>query len=149
MKTTALKDQKMTLKTKRVLAALIDMLFIPALAGAAAGFIIIAADITGSLRETILESLVLPMSLIFLRDFVYSPGRHILGLELVDVKSRTRICFYKGNFFLNLWKCFLRSILLLVPFLLVAGYAVELFHLILKGRRIADKWAQTEVIEKS
>lgn len=99
-------------------------------------------------HHKILESLNLAFSLIFWRDFVYSPGRHLLGVELVDAKSKVRICFYRGNFFLNLWRSFLRNIFLIVPFILVIGYLVEMLAVILKGTRIADKWAGVAVIEK-
>jgi hypothetical protein len=49
---------------------------------------------------------------------------------------------------MNLWKSFVRNVLLVVPFVLVIGYIVELFMVVVKGRRLADAWAAVEVVEK-
>ena len=138
----------MNIKTKRILAALIDMVGLPIIMGMTGGMVVVIANISDPLRQRLLESLNLVFSLIFWRDFVYSPGRHLFGIELVDARTKVRVCFYRGNFFLNLWKSFLRNIFLVVPFVLVIGYVVEILMVILKGTRIADKWAGVEVIER-
>ncbi len=138
----------MNIKTKRVLAALVDMIGLPVIVGVIEGLLIIFFKINEPVRGRILESLNFSFSLIFWRDFIYSPGRHLFGIELVDAKSKVPICFYRGNFFLNLWRSFLRNILLTVPFVLIIGYFIEIVMVVRKGHRIADKWADVEVVEK-
>ncbi len=129
--------------------ALIDMLALPVIIGVIAGLLLVGTDVKEPTRSQILNSLNFFYYLIFNRDFIYSPGRHLFGIELVDARTKVRICFYRGNLFLNLWKSFLRNALLVVPFVLVLGYLVEIIAVIWKGHRIADKWAGVEVIEKS
>ena len=41
----------------------------------------------------------------------------------------------------------IRNILLIIPFVLVVGYIVEIVMLIVKGHRLADNWAKTQVVE--
>jgi len=137
-----------TLKTKRVVAASIDMVVLPISIGIVCGLALIAANLDPLTRDKVLNIVNYLYYLICSRDFVYSPGRHLCGIELVDSKTKVRICFYRGNFLLNLWKSFLRNALLIVPFVLVLGYLVEIIAVIWKGHRIADKWAGVEVVQK-
>lgn len=39
----------------------------------------------------------------------------------------------------------MRNILLIIPFMLVVGYLLEIFFVLWKGRRMGDKWAGTGV----
>ena len=71
----------MNIKTKRILAALIDMVGLPIIMGMTGGMVVVIANISDPLRQRLLESLNLVFSLIFWRDFVYSPGRHLFGIE--------------------------------------------------------------------
>ena len=41
----------------------------------------------------------------------------------------------------------IRNILLIIPFVLVVGYIIEIVMLIWKGHRLADLWAKTQVVE--
>ena len=138
----------MSLRTKRLVAAFIDMVVLPVSVGVVCGLVLIATNLDPLTRDKILNVVNFLYYLIFSRDFVYSPGRHLCGIELVDSKTKVRICFYRGSFFRNLWKPFLRNVLLIVPFVLVLGYLIEIIAVIWKGHRIADKWAGVEVIEK-
>lgn len=139
----------MSLRSKRLLSAFIDMVALPVVIGVVSGLLLLTANLDPVTRDKVLNVINFFYYLIVSRDFVYSPGRHLCGLELVDSKTKVRICFYRGNFILNAWKSFLRNILLVVPFVLVLGYLVEIISVIWKGHRIADKWAGVAVVEKS
>ena len=136
----------MNLRSRRVAAAIIDMVVLPMVAGVIAGVALLNVD--EMTRNNVLRLLSPFRYLIFARDFIYSPGRHMCGLELVDVKTGVQVCFYRGNFFVNLWKSTLRNILLVIPFVLVAGYIAETVMVMTKGHRLADKWAGVEVAGK-
>jgi uncharacterized RDD family membrane protein YckC len=43
-------------------------------------------------------------------------------------------------------QAFIRNILLVIPFVLVIGYIVEIVALLVKGERVADGWAKTRVV---
>jgi uncharacterized RDD family membrane protein YckC len=45
----------------------------------------------------------------------------------------------------TLGQAFIRNILLLIPFVLVIGYIMELIFVLAKGNRLADGWAKTRV----
>ena len=136
----------MNVKSKRVVAAIIDMVVLPLVAGVIAGVALLNVD--EMTRHNILRLLSPFRYLIFARDFIYSPGRRMCGLELVDVKTGVRVCFYRGNFFVNLWKSIVRNMPLMIPFVLVIAYIVEAVMVMSKGHRLADKWAGVEVVGK-
>ena len=136
----------MNVKSKRVAAAIIDMLVLPMVAGVIVGVALLNVD--EMTRNNVLRLLSPFRFLIIFRDFVYSPGRHMCGLELVDMKTGIRVCCYRGNFFINLGKSIVRNILLIIPFVLVIGYIVETVMVMTKGHRLADKWAGVEVVGK-
>ena len=48
--------------------------------------------------------------------------------------------------FANWGQGFMRNILLIIPFVLVLGYIVEIILLAAKGDRLGDKWAKTKVV---
>ena len=45
----------------------------------------------------------------------------------------------------TLAQAFIRNVLLLIPFVLIVGYIVEIVYLLAKGKRLADGWAKTRV----
>lgn len=135
-------------KTKRLLAATIDLVILPMVVGGTIGILLAVNDVDNKTRTEILQNINFFYYLIFCRDFVYSPGRHLFKLDLIDSKTKSKICFYKNNVFLNLWKSLLRNIGLVIPFVLVIGYFVEIIMVISKGHRLADTWAGVEVVEK-
>ncbi|OGW83687.1 MAG: hypothetical protein A2Z83_08535 [Omnitrophica bacterium GWA2_52_8] len=70
------------------------------------------------------------------RDMVYSPGRAMVGLKLTSLIGDK----------VSLGQAFIRNILLIIPFVLVIGYIVEIVSLLTKGERLADGWAKTRVV---
>ena len=40
----------------------------------------------------------------------------------------------------------MRNILLIIPFVLVVGYIIEIIFILTKGERLADGWAKTRVV---
>jgi len=132
---------------KRLLAAFIDLAILPLLIGLGVG--IFLSNVDESTRTKTLSAVgVLLSYIVFFRDFIYSPGRHIFGLDLVNSKTKVRVCFYRGNILLNLLKAFLRNVLFVIPLVLVIAYIVETFMVFKKGHRLTDRWLGTEVIAK-
>ena len=58
----------------------------------------------------------------------------------------TRLTSLKGDK-VSIGQAFIRNILLIIPFVLVVGYIVEIIALLTKGERIADGWAKTRVVQ--
>ncbi len=135
------------LKWKRFGAALMDFILIPALVGILMGLLLH----NGSSRDAdkYFHAVSLGFVIFFQRDFIYSPGRHLFGLRLVDSKKGNLICFYQGNLFSNLIKGVVRNLLLFIPFVLVVGYIVEVVMVIWKGHRLMDVFAGVKVVEKT
>ena len=46
----------------------------------------------------------------------------------------------------TLGQAFIRNILLMIPFVLVIGYIVEIIFIASKGHRLADTWAKTRIV---
>ena len=44
-------------------------------------------------------------------------------------------------------QAFIRNILLVIPYVLLAGFLIELIYVLTKGPRLADGWAKTRVVE--
>ena len=118
-------------KGKRVVAALVDLVAIPIVLGIAAGIILLA--VPEAVRNIIL--VVINIVWLLLRDSVFSPGRKMVGLKLVSL-SGGKVTFGQA---------FIRNILLIIPFVLVIGYIVEIIFVFAKGNRLADRWAKTRV----
>jgi len=121
-------------KGKRFAAGVIDLILIPIVLGLVVGLLLVAAP--DAVRSVILV-LVNVLWLIF-RDAVFSPGRAMVGLRLISLKGDK----------VTIGQAVIRNILLVVPFVLVVGYIVEIVSLIAKGNRVADGWAKTQVVEK-
>ncbi len=120
-------------KGKRFAVALIDMLVIPIVLGVVAGLVLVAAP---EWLRNVLLILINIMWLIF-RDTVYSPGRKMVGLKIVSATGEKA----------TIAQAFIRNILLIIPFVLVIGYVVEIIMVFTKGDRLADGWAKTRVVE--
>jgi uncharacterized RDD family membrane protein YckC len=119
-------------KGRRFAAGLIDLFIIPIVLGLLIGIVLL--NVSDAVRSTILI-LVNIVWLIF-RDSVYSPGRAMVGLKLVSLTGEK----------VTLMQSFIRNILLIIPFVLVIGYLIEVIALLAKGERIADGWAKTRVV---
>jgi uncharacterized RDD family membrane protein YckC len=120
-------------KGKRFAAGLIDLVVIPIVLGVVIGLVLIAAP--DAVRSIVLV-LVNILWLVF-RDAVYSPGRAMIKVKLVSLTG-AKVTWLQA---------LIRNVLLIVPFVLVVGYILEIVMLIVKGHRLADNWAKTQVVE--
>jgi uncharacterized RDD family membrane protein YckC len=121
-------------KGKRFAAGVIDLILIPIFLGIVAGLLLLNAP--EGIRNAIL--ILLNIAWMIFRDAVFSPGRKMVGTKLVNAVTGEKP---------TLGQAFIRNSLLIVPFVLVIGYIVELVSLIVKGERVADGWAKTRVVE--
>jgi len=120
-------------KGKRFAAGLIDLVVIPIVLGIVIGLVLLAAP---DMVRSIVLVLVNIIWLVF-RDAVYSPGRAMVKIKIVSLTGEK----------VTWLQAVIRNILLIVPFVLVVGYIVEIVMLIAKGHRLADNWAKTQVVE--
>ena len=120
-------------KGKRFAAGLIDLVVIPIILGIVIGLILLAAP---DMVRSIVLVLVNILWLVF-RDAVYSPGRAMVKIKIVSL-TEEKVTWLQA---------LIRNILLIIPFVLVVGYIVEIVMLIAKGHRLADNWAKTQVVE--
>ena len=120
-------------KGKRFAAGVIDLILIPILLGVIAGLLLLNAP--EGIRNVLL--ILLNIAWMIFRDAVFSPGRKMVGTKLVSLTGEK----------VSLGQAFIRNILLIIPFVLVIGYLVELVSLLAKGERVADGWAKTRVTE--
>ena len=119
-------------KGRRFASAIIDLLIIPILLGIVAGLALLA--VPEVIRNVIL--IVINIGWLLFRDVVFSPGRKMVGLKAIGLESEK----------ITIGQAFIRNILLIVPFILVIGYIVEIVFVFTKGNRLADKWAKTQVV---
>jgi uncharacterized RDD family membrane protein YckC len=120
-------------KGKRFAAGLIDLVVIPIVLGIVIGLVLLAApDMVRSIVLVIVNIIWLAF-----RDAVYSPGRAMVKIKIVSLTGE-KVTWIQA---------LIRNILLIIPFVLVVGYIVEIVMLIVKGHRLADNWAKTQVVE--
>ena len=119
-------------KGKRVISALVDLLAVPILLGIVAGLILLA--VPEGLRNILL--IAINIAWLLFRDFVFSPGRKMAGLKLTTVDGSK----------VTIAQAFIRNILIMIPFVLVVGYIVEIIFVLSKGHRLGDVWAKTRVV---
>lgn len=120
-------------KGKRFAAGLIDLVIIPIVLGVIIGLVLLAApDIVRSIVLILVN-----IGWLLFRDAVYSPGRAMIKIKLVSLTGEKVTWLQAG----------IRNILLIIPFVLVVGYIVEILMLLWKGHRLADLWAKTQVVE--
>ncbi len=120
-------------KGKRFAAGVIDLIIIPIILGIIIGLLLLA--VPEGLRSIIL--IVVNIGWLLFRDAVYSPGRAMVGLKVVSLTGDK----------VTLGQSFIRNVLLIIPFVLVIGYIVEIVALLAKGQRVADGWAKTQVVQ--
>lgn len=120
-------------KGKRFAAGVIDLIIIPIVLGVILGLLLL--KVPEAARSIIL--VVVNIIWLIVRDAVYSPGRAMVGLKLTSLSSDK----------VTPLQAFLRNILLIIPFVLVVGYIVEIIALLTKGERVADGWAKTRVVQ--
>ncbi len=120
-------------KGKRFASGVIDLILIPIFIGVIAGLLLI--NVPEGIRNALL--ILLNIAWMIFRDAVFSPGRKMVGTKLVSLAGEK----------VSIGQAFIRNILLIIPFVLVIGYIVELVSLVTKGERLADGWAKTRVVE--
>ena len=120
-------------KGKRFASGVIDLILIPIFLGVVAGLLLLNAP--EGIRNVIL--ILLNIAWMIFRDAVFSPGRKMVGTKLVSLSGEK----------VSLGQAFIRNILLVIPFVLVVGYVVEIVSVWMKGERVADRWAKTRVVE--
>ncbi len=121
-------------KGKRFAAGVIDLVLVPILLGLVIGLLLVAApDITRSIVLVAAN-----IGWLIVRDAVYAPGRQMVGLKLVSLTGAK----------VTVLQAVLRNVLLIIPFVLIVGYIVEIIFVCTKGSRVADNWAKTQVVEK-
>jgi uncharacterized RDD family membrane protein YckC len=120
-------------KGKRFAAGLIDLVVIPIVLGVVIGLVLLAAP---DMVRSIVLVIVNIIWLVF-RDAVFSPGRAMVKIKIVSLTGEK----------VTWLQALVRNILLIIPFVLVVGYIVEIVMLIVKGHRLADNWAKTQVVE--
>lgn len=119
-------------KGRRFAAGVIDLIIIPIVLGLILGLILL--NVPEGIRSAIL--VVVNIAWLIVRDAVYSPGRAMVGLKLISLDGAK----------VTIVQSLLRNVLLIIPFVLVIGYIVEIVSLIVKGDRVADQWAKTRVV---
>ena len=119
-------------KGKRVISALVDLLAIPILLGIVAGLVLLA--VPEAIRNVLL--ILINIGWLLVRDAVFSPGRKMVGLRLASLTGAK----------VTIGQAFIRNILLMIPFVLVVGYIIEIIFVLAKGNRLADSWAHTRVV---
>lgn len=122
---------------KRIVAGLIDFIVVPVVIGIVLGliFVLLGDALPEGLRSLIL--IAANVAWLIIRDTVIAPGRLIMKLKLVSLKSEK----------VSLGQAILRNILLVIPVVLLIGYVLELIWVCVKGQRLADSWAKTQVVE--
>ena len=119
-------------KGKRFISALVDLLAVPILLGIVAGLILLA--VPEGIRNIIL--IAINIGWLIFRDVVFSPGRKMVGLKIESASG--------GK--VSISQAFIRNILLMIPFVLVVGYIIEIVFIASKGHRLADTWAKTRIV---
>ena len=99
-------------KGKRAIADLIDLLAVPILLGVVAGLILIA--VPDGIRNVLL--IIINIAWLVFRDAFFSPGRKMVNLKLISADGNK----------VSLAQAFIRNILIMIPFVLVIGYIVEI-----------------------
>jgi uncharacterized RDD family membrane protein YckC len=123
-------------KGKRFLAALVDLIVIPIILGVVAGLIFMAAP--AAVRNIIL--ICMNIAWMVCKDLLWEgagPGKKMAGLKVVNVETGEKI---------TATQAFIRNVLLIVPFILIIGYIIEIVMIIVKGERFGDQWAKTRVV---
>ncbi len=120
-------------KGKRIAAAVIDLIIIPILLGIVVGVLLLAAP--DGVRNTLL--ILVNIAWMIFRDAVFSPGRKMVGTKIISLEGEGKV---------SVGQAFIRNILLIIPFVLVIGYVIEIIFILSKGERLADGWAKTRVV---
>lgn len=119
---------------KRFIAAMIDLILVPVLLGAFLA--LFTFWLFGTNAFNFLFYLVYVGWVIF-RDTIFSPGRSLVGISLISLEGEK----------VTVQQAFKRNLLIILPFIGILGYLVEMISLIMTGERVMDSWAKTKVID--
>jgi len=119
-------------KGRRFAAGVVDLIIIPIILGLVIGVLLL--NVGEVIRSVVL--IAVNIGWLIFRDSVYSPGRAMVGVKLTSASGDK----------VSVGQAFLRNILIIIPFVLVIGYIVEVIALLVKGERVADGWAKTRVV---
>jgi len=125
--------QEVAPKGARIASDLVDLLLIPIVLGVLVGLVVLS--IGDPARSIIL--IAVNVGWLIFRDVVYSPGRTMVGLQLVSLSGPK----------VTPGQAALRNILLMIPIILLFGYIIEIVAILVKGERLADSWAKTRVVK--
>lgn len=120
-------------KGRRFAAGLIDLFIIPIVLGILIGLALFS--VSEGIRSVIL--VLVNIGWLVFRDMVYSPGRAMVGIKLVSLTGSK----------VTVTQALIRNILLIIPFILIVGYVIEIIMIATKGNRLADSWAKTQVVQ--
>jgi len=134
------KQPALASKGKRFTAGLIDLILVPVLLGA---FITLFTFWFLGPVANVIFYFVYVIWVIF-RDTVFSPGRTLVGIRLISLEGNGKDGNGKEVTVIQAIK---RNLLIILPFVGIIGYAVEIISLIIKGERVMDPWANTKVID--
>lgn len=89
--------------------------------------------------------LVPPVAIVFV-GLVGGISLIVLLLDKTGTGANLKLVSLTGEK-VTIGQAFIRNILLIIPFVLVFGYIIEVVALLVKGERVADGWAKTRVVE--
>lgn len=119
-------------KRRRILADVFDLLLVPIGLGVIAALVLLAAPEV--VRNVVL--IIVNVFWMIFRDVVFSPGRWMCDIKLVSLVG--------GK--VTLLQALIRNILLIIPFVLLIGYIVEIVMVLVTGERLEDRWAKARVV---
>ncbi len=119
-------------KGRRFASAIVDLLIVPIGLGIVAGLLLLA------LPEIVRNGILIAINIgwLLFRDLVFAPGRKMVGIRVANMEG--------GK--ITIGQAFIRNSLIMIPFVLLIGYIIEIIFVSTKGRRLADKWAGTQII---
>lgn len=125
-----------SIKTKRIIAAFIDLVAIPFLLFFAIGF-------SYTPNIPVYVSILFNVVWFSMRDLYdgAGPGKRLMHLKVVLAETGEALSYQTAV------RGFLRNVLFMIPFFWFISFIVELIVLIIKGERVGDMWAKTKVVE--
>ncbi len=122
-------------KGKRFASDFIDLFIIPLVLGFLIGLVLVLVGAPDIVRTVVM--MIVNAAWLTFRDAVFAPGRAMVKIKVVSANG--------GK--VSVLQAFLRNILLIIPIVLLLGYILETVMVLLKGHRLEDSWAQTQVVE--
>lgn len=112
-------------KGRRIAAGIIDFLVIPFFLGLVLGMVLLALN---DAARTVIFVLINLLWVLF-RDYIYSPGRAMVGTKIISLTG--------GR--ISIGQAIVRNVLLVVPYVLGAGFACETTRILIRKSIIARR----------